>query len=556
MADTTFVDGDIAQSNRIVAAWLNDVNNLRYGSSNVARGAALLQFMAGTGLTVRTAQAKMQEIKSPEDYGAVGDGVTDDTTAMNAALAASKMVRGTPGATYLLSSFMIPQSKQWIDMRGCNVKLKNASNTHLFRMPNAVDDVTVEGGDWDGNKANQTTGGHGFTNAGGAANLRVRLINVTVHDCYNSGIGWAGTTSKYIVEIGIIAYNNGDSGVGTVNGIKQSVVVGSIGYSNGTSNFNCDVSEYIAFAGCVGESPGTADNFTGYGAGTKFIVGSGLIGKGGSNNGMHVAGDYCAFAAIALDSPTNHGFVSRVAAGATVANGLAIAAITVKDAGDSSFWLDNNDGFALAAIVGVSPTDHNVLLDTTNTNGHVSGAFREAGQSNVRVSIATDVVIHALGVDAAVGGGAVLTNTTGAIVSGRFTGNATAFSETGTSNTNLYTGLNATGNTSDTPSFVGAASQVDTSITGGTSGVTAAATITIPRNKNYIVLGGGTAVDTITAWPAQDGPVIIRSDGNNSLTEAGNLKLVSNPVNLTDLDCIILVPDGTNWYQAAPISAN
>lgn len=39
MTDTTFVDGDLATSNRIVAAWLNDVNDTVYtalGSGGVA----------------------------------------------------------------------------------------------------------------------------------------------------------------------------------------------------------------------------------------------------------------------------------------------------------------------------------------------------------------------------------------------------------------------------------------------------------------------------------------------------------------------------------------
>jgi hypothetical protein len=50
MTDTTFIDGDISQSNRIVAAWLNDVNKLRYGNNDETRGAALLQYIpAGPG---------------------------------------------------------------------------------------------------------------------------------------------------------------------------------------------------------------------------------------------------------------------------------------------------------------------------------------------------------------------------------------------------------------------------------------------------------------------------------------------------------------------------
>lgn len=74
MTDTTFTAGTIVE-----AAWLNDVNNLRYGASNPARGAALLQYyLNATTATARTAQAKMSDFVHIDDFGAVGDATTDD----------------------------------------------------------------------------------------------------------------------------------------------------------------------------------------------------------------------------------------------------------------------------------------------------------------------------------------------------------------------------------------------------------------------------------------------------------------------------------------------
>lgn len=511
---------------------------------------------SGTGAVSRAVSAKLSEVPSPEDYGAVGDGITDDIAAINAALQANTYVKLSPNKTYLIGSYVVPKTGTWLDARGSNVKLKNGANTHMVRLPDAVTDVTVEGGDWDGNKANQS-GGNGFTNATGGTNRRLRLINPTIHDCFDHGVGWNGATTEYVIESGIIAYNNGASGVGSIEGIQKSVVSSSIAYSNGTSNFGgSGVAEYLAYVGCVGEDSGTADNFTGYGDGNKFIAGVGLVSVNGDNHGVHISGEHITLAAVAIDSPAAYGVVSRTdTGGAVVSTGFTMSAVTVKDAGLSSFWFDNNDAFAAAGVIGIGGASHNMYLDTANTNGYITGVFKGAGTDNVRLQTATDILVDAVGVDGT-SDGVQWTNSTGCVIRGIYTGNAIGLNETGTSNNNIVSGVRAIGNTSDTPAFVGASTVVDTSLTGGTSVVTAASTITIPKNKQYIVLSGATAVDTINAWPVNDGPVVIRSDGSTSLTESGNLKLVSNPLNLTDRDCVILVPDGTNWYQAGPVAAN
>ena len=60
---------------------------------------------AGTGAVVTTVQAKLRESVSVKDFGAVGDGVTDDTAAFNAAVtAAAGNPVYVPTATYNLAS--------------------------------------------------------------------------------------------------------------------------------------------------------------------------------------------------------------------------------------------------------------------------------------------------------------------------------------------------------------------------------------------------------------------------------------------------------------------
>ncbi len=67
-------------------------------------GSALVGFIQlGTGAVLRTAQSKLREWVTPEDFGAVGDGTTDDKTAVTNAFATGKVVRGIKGSVYAVS---------------------------------------------------------------------------------------------------------------------------------------------------------------------------------------------------------------------------------------------------------------------------------------------------------------------------------------------------------------------------------------------------------------------------------------------------------------------
>lgn len=66
---------------------------------------------AGTGTTNRTITAKLQEFVSVKDFGAVGDGVTDDTAAIQAALDAGANVVYVPAGTYrITATISIPEN--------------------------------------------------------------------------------------------------------------------------------------------------------------------------------------------------------------------------------------------------------------------------------------------------------------------------------------------------------------------------------------------------------------------------------------------------------------
>lgn len=70
---------------------------------------------AGTGAAARSAQDKMRDVVSVKDFGAVGDGVTDDTTAILNAISACEILLKPlffPAGTYIVTSGLTIKQKQ------------------------------------------------------------------------------------------------------------------------------------------------------------------------------------------------------------------------------------------------------------------------------------------------------------------------------------------------------------------------------------------------------------------------------------------------------------
>ena len=130
----------------------------------------------GINAVTRTAQSKLQESVSVKDFGAIGDGITDDTAAINNALAASNAVY-FPSGTYLTSGNINIESKSLYgvptnstSVNAVSIIKLSGSNTNSSLFINGGSITTAWGsgggcllrdlhlqGNWDGSTSNAIT---------------------------------------------------------------------------------------------------------------------------------------------------------------------------------------------------------------------------------------------------------------------------------------------------------------------------------------------------------------------------------------------------------------
>lgn len=117
---------------------------------------------SGTGAVTRTAQAKLRDVVSVKDFGATGDGSTNDSSAINLALATGKAVY-FPEGTYKAANLTSSASDQVLFTDG-NVTIQKNANGDLLTL--SGNNVTLRGLKFAGDASSPTFTGSGVVASG------------------------------------------------------------------------------------------------------------------------------------------------------------------------------------------------------------------------------------------------------------------------------------------------------------------------------------------------------------------------------------------------------
>ena len=116
---------------------------------SAASMAAAVYQPAGTGAVATTVQGKLRESVSVKDFGAVGDGVTDDTVAIQAAINSVQTTGGgkieLPPGTYKISSPLILSGSVGVWLTGTWASIiKNVGTTDAIQIGDTSTDKTAD----------------------------------------------------------------------------------------------------------------------------------------------------------------------------------------------------------------------------------------------------------------------------------------------------------------------------------------------------------------------------------------------------------------------------
>lgn len=214
----------------------------------------------GVAALLALMQAKLGRIVNPIDFGAKGDGITDDTAAIQAAINAAKVIRLDDFANYVISSPVVLPSKRRIIGNNATFTAASQALSAFFTANSlAVNDVNISDVIFDGKG---TFGGSGATAKFSNANVGIYLnaggSNWRIQNCKFTGMDRAATlTAGDQVSItNNHVLNNGLAGFSLTNvtnfEVSNNIINGVLGDDNYPGNTYGKFGDGIYLDACVG----------------------------------------------------------------------------------------------------------------------------------------------------------------------------------------------------------------------------------------------------------------------------------------------------------------
>ena len=182
-----------------------DLNTWTPFSSNAAPTAANVSYTAPyTGAVTETVQAKLAQTVSVKDFGAVGDGITNDTAAIQAALYAGRTIY-FPNGTYLTGQVTVPTNACLVGESLANVIISpygTIYGTGVFYLNSAS---SVEISNFTFLSAYPTSANPNAIHVSGGSKNYIHDIYI---NSYDTGVSTDNTTDSNFERITVTSGNN------------------------------------------------------------------------------------------------------------------------------------------------------------------------------------------------------------------------------------------------------------------------------------------------------------------------------------------------------------